>query len=160
MPVTKKDAESGFALPAQFGLVNQLTLTLAGSRCGCRVAAGRLHRAQDRGQGHVATLVLAPANDVWIGWKPRSRDVAREKAVFYAELTQLYAPTAGVIEGLHHAAIRPAQGELAELSFDVPKGATITDVLDPATLAPAEGQGARVRSSRSGASIPTPASCA
>ena len=88
------------------------------------------------GKDTVATLVLAPANDIWIGWKPRSRDVAREKAVFYAELTQLYAPTAGVIEGLHHAAIRPAQGELAELLFDVPKGATITDVLDPATLAP------------------------
>ncbi len=29
VPVAKKDAESGFMLPAQFGLVNQLTLTLA-----------------------------------------------------------------------------------------------------------------------------------
>jgi hypothetical protein len=28
VPVTKKDAETGFVLPAQFGLVNQLTLTL------------------------------------------------------------------------------------------------------------------------------------
>ena len=56
------------------------------------------------GKDTVATLVLAPVNEIWIGWKPRSRDVAREKAVFYAELTQLYAPTAGVIEGLHHAA--------------------------------------------------------
>src|SRR5204862_3805829 len=72
-------------------------------------------------------------NEIWVGWKPRSRDVAREKAVFYAELTQLYVPTAGVIEGLHHAALRPAQGELGELAFSVPKGATITDVLDPAT---------------------------
>jgi hypothetical protein len=38
-------------------------------------------------------------------------------------------PSAGVVEGIHQVAIRPAQGELGELIFDVPAGATITDVL-------------------------------
>ena len=33
----------------------------------------------------------------------------------------------GHLEGLHQAAIRPAQGELAELAFDVPKGANVID---------------------------------
>ncbi len=136
VPVTKKDAESGFALPAQFGLVNSLTLTLANLEVDVVSPQAVSIERKTVGKDTVAILVLAPVNDVWIGWKPRSRDVAREKAVFYAELSQLYAPTAGVIEGLHHAAIRPAQGELAELDFSVPKGATITDVLDPATLAP------------------------
>ena len=51
------------------------------------------------GKDTVAKLVLSPENGIWVAWKPRSRDVAREKAVFYAELTQLYTPTAGVIEG-------------------------------------------------------------
>ncbi len=143
VPVTKQDAESGFVLPAQFGLVNQLTLTLANLDVDVLAPqAVSIDRKTD-GKDTVAKLVLAPANDIWIAWKPRSRDVAREKAVFYAELTQLYAPTTGVIEGLHHAAIRPAQGELAELVFNVPKGTTITDVIDPATLAPVKENTAR-----------------
>ena len=56
----------------------------------------------------------------------------REKPVFYAEISQLYVPAAGVIEGVHYVSIRPAQGELSELILDVPAGATITDVIDPA----------------------------
>ncbi len=81
----------------------------------------------------VAKLILPPVNDAWIGWKPRSRDTKREKAVFYAELAQLYIPSAGVIEGQHLAQIRPAQGELNELIFCVPTNATITDVIDITT---------------------------
>ena len=52
VPVVKKDAESGFVLPAQFGLVNRLTLTLANLDVDVRLAAGRVHRAQERRQGH------------------------------------------------------------------------------------------------------------
>jgi hypothetical protein len=79
--------------------------------------------------------VLSPAADAWVGWKPRSRDVKREKAVFYAEISQLYVPAAGVIEGGHYVAIRPAQGELGELILDVPGGTTITDVVGSGTAA-------------------------
>ncbi|MEQ1852927.1 MAG: hypothetical protein ABMA01_15215, partial [Chthoniobacteraceae bacterium] len=138
VPVVKKDAESGFVLPAQFGLVNRLSLTLANLDVDVISQHAVSIERKSVGKDTVAALVLAPVNEIWIAWKPRSRDVAREKAVFYAEWTQLYSPTAGVIEGLHHAAIRPAQGELAELTFDVPKGATITDVIDPATLVAAK----------------------
>jgi hypothetical protein len=134
VPVAKKGAESGFELPAQFGLVNDLTLTLVNIDVDIVAAQAVSIDRKAVDKDTVAKLVLSPENGIWIAWKPRSRDVAREKAVFYAELTQLYTPTAGVVEGLHQAFIRPAQGELAELSFDVPKGATITDVLDPASL--------------------------
>lgn len=140
VPVTKRDAETGIVLPVPFGLVNQLTLTLANLDVDVVAPQAVSIDRKTAGKDTVATLVLAPVNDIWIAWKPRSRDVAREKPVFYAELTQLYAPTAGVIEGLHHVSIRPAQGELAELVFDVPRGTTITDVLDPATLAMAKDQ--------------------
>jgi hypothetical protein len=58
--------------------------------------------------------------------------VTKEKAVYYAEISQLYVPSAGVIEGAHYVSIRPAQGEVGELLFHVPAGATITDVTDPA----------------------------
>jgi hypothetical protein len=138
VPVAKKDAESGFVLPTQFGLVNQLVLTVANLDVDVVSPQAVSIERKAAGKDTVATLVLSPLNDIWLGWKPRSRDAASETAVFYAEVTQLYVPTAGVVEGVHHAAIRPAQGELSELLFQVPKGATITDVVDPgSTSAPA-----------------------
>lgn len=138
VPVTKKGAENGFELPTQFGLVNDLALTLVNLDVDVVAPQAVSIERKAAGKDTTAKLVLSAENAIWIAWKPRSRDVAREKAVFYAELTQLYTPTAGVIEGLQQVFIRPAQGELSELSFDVPKGATITDVVDPATLVAAQ----------------------
>ncbi len=130
--VVKKESESGMTLPNQFGLVNQLELTLVNLDVDVfSPQAVSIERAAV-GSNTVAKLILAPVNEATIAWKPRSRDVTREKAVFYAEWSQLYVPAAGVIEGVHYAAIRPAQGELRELVFEVPAGATITDVVDPA----------------------------
>jgi hypothetical protein len=133
--VAKRDGDSGFALPTQYGLVNQLKLTLLNLDVDVIASQAVSVQRQASGSNTVATLVLAPVNEAWIGWRPRSRDVKREKPVFFAEIFQLYAPAAGVIEGAQYAAIRPAQGELSELVFDVPGGATITDVIDPAKSA-------------------------
>jgi hypothetical protein len=129
--VTKRDTDSGFTLPVQGGLVNQLTLTLVNLDVDVFSPQAVSIQRDTSGTNTVASLTLTPANGAWIGWKPRSRDVKREKPVFYAELSQLYVPSAGVIEGAHYVSIRPAQGELAELIFNVPAGATITDVIDP-----------------------------
>jgi hypothetical protein len=131
VPVLKKESESGFALPAQFGLINRITLTLSGLDVDVIAPQAVSIERRPEGKDTAATLILPPANEVWIGWKPRSRDVSREKPVFYAELSHLYVPTSGAIEGLHHSDLRPAQGELGELVFDVPRGATVTDVVDP-----------------------------
>jgi hypothetical protein len=132
LEVTKRDNESGFTLPTQYALVNQLDLTLVNLDVDVlSPQAVSVHR-DIAGSNTVATLVLAPVSDAWIAWRLRSRDVKREKAVFYAEASQLYVPSAGVIEGAHLVAIRPAHGELGELILNVPAGATITDVIDPA----------------------------
>ncbi|HWX20624.1 MAG TPA: hypothetical protein VN578_12060 [Candidatus Binatia bacterium] len=134
VPVTKREAESGFTSPVPYGLVNRLRLTVASLDVDVfspqAVSVQRDNPESSRGT--VASLVLSPASDAWIGWRPRSRDVKHEKPVFYAELSQLYVPAAGVVEGVHSVSIRPAQGELNELILDVPAGATITDVLAPA----------------------------
>lgn len=135
LQVTRKDAESGLLLPTQYGLINQINLTLVNLDVDVRAAQAVSIQRDTAGSNTVATLVLSPANDAWISWKPRSRDVAREKPVLYAEVSQLYVPSPGVIEGAHYAALRPAQGELSELIFDVPGGATVTDVVDPAATA-------------------------
>ncbi|MEO8426365.1 MAG: hypothetical protein ABI651_04550 [Verrucomicrobiota bacterium] len=136
--VTKKDAESGFVLPTQYGLINQLRLDLVNTDEDVTSPHAVSVQRENLGSNTVAMLVLSPVNNAWIAWRPRSRDVRREKPVFYAEIHQLYVPSAGVIEGAHYAAIRLAQGELNELIFDVPSGATITDVnaIDPVTSQP------------------------
>jgi hypothetical protein len=135
--VAKKDALSAITLPTPFGLVNQLQLTLVNLDVDVFSPQAVSIRRDPAGSNTVATLVLSPFPDSWVGWKPRSRDLKREKPVFYAEVSQLYVPSAGVIEGAHYVSLRPAQGELSELILDVPAGATITDVLDP--LAPPGG---------------------
>ena len=134
--VESRAGESGLALPTQPGLVNRLQLELVALDMDLHAPAAVSVQRETGTNGTIAQLVLAPSPDTWIGWKPRSRDTRREKAVFYAETFHLLAPTPGVIEGLHQVQIRPAQGELTELVFDVPAGITISDVLGAATQAP------------------------
>ncbi|TAK90436.1 MAG: hypothetical protein EPO07_20400 [Verrucomicrobia bacterium] len=134
LQVTKSPAESVFALPTVCGLVNQLNVTVAGLDVDVYSPQAVSVQRELSGSNTVARLVLSPVNDAWIGWKPRSRDVKHEKTVFYAEISQLYAPCAGVIEGAHLVSIRPAQGEVSELVFDVPRGATVTDATDGANV--------------------------
>jgi hypothetical protein len=133
--VAKNGAESGFALPVPGGLVNRVTLSLTNLDVDVFSPQAVSVQRGATGSNTVATLVLSPGG-AWIGWKPRSRDVKNEKSVFYAEISQLYVPSAGVVEGVHLVSIRPAQGELGELIFDVPAGATITDVADASSSNP------------------------
>jgi hypothetical protein len=128
----KAPTVSDFVLPIRSGLVNRLNLTVLNADVDVLPPwqAVSVER-QSVGSNTVAKLVLAPGTDIKLAWKPRSRDVKHEKPVFYAEVSQLYAPAAGVIEGAHYVSIRPAQGELSEMILDVPRGMTITDVLDP-----------------------------
>jgi hypothetical protein len=144
LQVTKDSSTSWFVLPLPYGLMNQLKITVTGldveivspqavsvqyDRAGVKAGMGSAGGSPVLPTlNTVATVLLSPG-DTWIGWKPRSRDVKREKPVFYADVTQLYAPSAGVIEGAHFVSIRPAQGELSELIVNVPPGATITDVI-------------------------------
>lgn len=132
--VEARNDQRGFAVPVPHGLVNRLTVEIVGHDVDVKssAAVSVQREAGAVGTNTTATLVLSPVNDVWVGWQPRSRDTRREKAVFYAEATQLYVPAAGVVEGWHRMQVRPAQGELSELTFDVPVGATVTDVTAPA----------------------------
>jgi hypothetical protein len=158
LQVSRRDAESGLTLPTQHGLVNQLTMTLPDLDVdvGSPNAVSVL-RENSSANKTVAKLVLAPVSEAWIGWKPRSRDVKRETAVFFTELFQLYAPAAGVIEGVHQVQVRPAQGELSELVLDVPAGATITDVIQAGSIrreeGPSSNQQSAIRNRQSAVSL-------
>ena len=128
--VAADQAGTGFALPAPYGLINRLTLTVVNLDVDVLSPQAVSIACDHATSNTVATLVLSPASSS-VSWRPRSRDVKREKPVFYAEMAQLFVPSGGVVEGAHAVSIRPAQGELSELTFNVPAGATITDVIDP-----------------------------
>ena len=127
--VMDRGTESGLLLPLPSGLINRVTVSLVNLDVNVFSPQAVSVQRSTTSSNTVATLVLMPGT-AWIGWKPLSRDVKREKPVFYAEISQLYVPSAGVIEGVHEVSIRPAQGELGELILNVPPGATITDVTD------------------------------
>lgn len=129
--VLQKNGVNGFELPTQQGLINRVNLALAELEVDVEAAnAVAIQKNSATTNTTSVTLVMSPAPNAWIGWKPRSRDVKREKPVFYAETYQLYVPASGVVEGVHRVDVRPAQGELGEIMFTIPKGATITDVVD------------------------------
>lgn len=123
-------AEATLTLPVPPGLVNRLQVTVANLDVEVFSPVAVSIQRDHPGSNTVATLVLPPVLRPAISWKPRTRDVQREKSVFYAEWTHLLAPAAGVIELTHRVSIRPAQGELTELLFTVPAGATVVDVAD------------------------------
>lgn len=131
LQVTKKGDETGLTLPLPYGVVNHVNLTAVNLDVDVLSPQAVSIQRELTGSNTVASLVLSPAKDIWLGWKPRSRDVKHEKPVFFAEVSQLYVPAAGVVEGAHLVSIRPAQGQLSELVLNVPPGATIIDVLDP-----------------------------
>ena len=99
MQITKRDSENGLVLPMPSGLINRATLTLANLDVDVFSPLAVSVQRSATGSNTVATLTLSPGG-AWVGWKPRSRDVKNEKPVFYAELSQLYIPSAGVVEGV------------------------------------------------------------
>lgn len=127
IPISGPKAENGIALPVLFGLINQLDVTAIGLDVDVSSPQAVSTHCEQAGTNTIASLVLAPG-PAKIAWLPRRRDVKHEKAVFYAEVTQLFVPEAGVIEGAHSISVRPAQGELTELILGIPPGATVTDV--------------------------------
>lgn len=132
--VAPDKSDNGFALPLPPGLINSLNLTVVNLDVDVLSAQAVSIKCDHSASNTVASLVLAPG-DARVVWRPRSRDVKREKPEFYADVTQLFVPTAGVIEGIHEVSIRPAQGQLSELMLQIPAAATVTDVMDPAASA-------------------------
>lgn len=131
--VSAREGQRGFVLPVTGGLVHRARVRLTGLEVDVVSPQAVSVRPDPAGPATntVADLVLAPSTETWIGWRPRSRDTRREKAVFYSEINLLLVPGPGVVEGLHDVRVRPAQGEVRELEFVVPAGATVTDVASP-----------------------------
>ena len=129
LPVRAGQGQGAIGLPVHSGLVNRVKLTVLDRDVDISSAQAVSVHTEMVGSNTVAEMVLSPATQVCLEWKPRSRDLKHEKPVFYAELAQLFIPTAGVIEAEQSISIRLAQGQISDLVFDVPSGMTVTDVL-------------------------------
>jgi hypothetical protein len=80
-------AENDFTLPVRSGLVNRLNLTVLNADVDVlRPSQAVSIERESVGSNTVARLVLSPGDNLLVAWKPRSRDVRREKPVFYAEV--------------------------------------------------------------------------
>lgn len=73
-------------------------------------------------------LVLAPLPQVTMGIRPRGRDVDAEETKFFSEVTNLYLPSPGVVDGYHRVLIRPSSGKVESLDLTVPDGFAVSEV--------------------------------
>ncbi len=77
-----------------------------------------------------AVLVLGPADPVSIQARAKQRDVGAEETRFFAEVSNLFLPGPGVVNGRHRVAVRMAQGRMSALVMKVPEGFMVSDVVD------------------------------
>ncbi|WP_367874116.1 hypothetical protein [Luteolibacter sp. Populi] len=75
-----------------------------------------------------ADLVLRPAENTVLRARPKQRDAASEQTQFYVEISDLYLPGPGVVNGRHMIAVRPSRGVVRELLAVIPEGFTVGEV--------------------------------
>ncbi|WP_035603756.1 hypothetical protein [Haloferula sp. BvORR071] len=75
-----------------------------------------------------AELVLRPAENTVLRARPKQRDAASEQTQFYVEISDLYLPGPGVVNGRHLIAVRPSRGVVRELVAVIPEGFTVGEV--------------------------------
>ncbi len=128
MPAT--DLSGGINLPTGVAAIQQVTIQMdqAGWEFASPQAVSVIPAPGLKPEESGAIIVFGPSEGPVIHFNPKRRDVASEVTQFFAEVANLYIPGPGVVNGFHRVTIRPAQGRVTELVFDVPKGFTVGDV--------------------------------
>lgn len=75
-------------------------------------------------------MVMVPSDSILIHARPKQRDASTEETRFFAEVSNLFLPGPGVVNGRHRVSIRPAQGRVSSIMMKVPEGFTVSDVVD------------------------------
>jgi hypothetical protein len=63
--------------------------------------------------------------------KAKARDVTTESTQFFVEVSNLYLPSPGVVDGKHRVHVRTSQGQVSSLGVKIPKGITVVAVNGP-----------------------------
>ena len=82
-------------------------------------------------QASTASILLAPRPNPKVFLRPQARDVSQEETQFFVEASHLYLPSPGVIDGRHRIQIRPAQGQISDLTIEIPEELTVSGVTGP-----------------------------
>ncbi|MBC8127859.1 MAG: hypothetical protein H8M99_12030 [Gloeobacteraceae cyanobacterium ES-bin-144] len=130
MPVT--DPVKGWVLPSGPAAMRQVTLRWdqAGWEIFSAVAA-RVSVLEGLNSNESGSVILfGPSNPVMIQARPKQRDINAEETKFFSEVSNLFLPGPGVVNGRHSVSIRPAQGRVSSLVMVVPHGFTVSDVID------------------------------
>ncbi len=117
-----------FRMPLPLALTNLVNLSVP--KTGMEITAPtavRLIRKEDD-KSTSASAILGPGDDVHFVWQPRVRKTYLEKISFFSELTSLIRFDAGLVEGRHRVSFQIAQGELKDITIEVPANMTITAV--------------------------------
>jgi hypothetical protein len=126
------DPGKGWALPGGPAAMRQVTVRWdqAGWEFFSPSAAGTENLSNLAAGESGALLVLAPTHPTIIQARPKQRDLGAEDTKFFAEVSNLFLPGPGVVNGRHRVGIRPAQGRVSALVMSVPLGFTVSDVID------------------------------
>ena len=130
MPLT--DPLQGWEVPGAPAAMRRVTLRWdqGGWEFFCPGAAKIQPLADLKPDHSGAMLVLGPVDPVIIRARPKQRDADTEESKFFAEVSNLFLPGPGVVNGRHAVNIRPAQGRVTSLTMKIPAGFTVSDVLD------------------------------
>ncbi len=124
------DAVQMVAIPTSPAAVDQLTVTF--NQAGWRLsspAAMRTTSLETAASQSSVEFLLGLEGKRQVVLEPRSRDLSTEEAQYYVEVSNLYVPKPGVVDGRHVVAIRPSQGRVRNVTLTVPLGFTVSDVL-------------------------------
>ena len=128
MPVP--DYARGVAVPTGPAAIQHITLELDeggwefSSPTAVRVSATAANSAVKSS----ASIVLAPVGKPYIAFSPKRRDVSTEETQFFVEASNLFVPGPGVVNGYTRFTVRPAQGRVSQLAFQIAEGFTVGDV--------------------------------
>lgn len=81
--------------------------------------------------GTTQVKVLLGPGSANLVFKPQARDVSTEETQFFVEASNLFLPGPGVVDGRHRLNIRPSQGQVSDLSVNVPIGLNVSAVTGP-----------------------------
>ncbi|MGJ8655104.1 MAG: hypothetical protein ACSHX6_01535 [Akkermansiaceae bacterium] len=127
----KDMAELAVNVPS--GQAGVKSLEVVVDQAGWKISSAEAVRSEDLldvGEGASGQrLTLLGMANATVMLKPMPRDRSKEKLRFLAEVADVYVPAPGVLDGRHKLKIKPLDGEVKELTVEIPDGLMVGNVV-------------------------------